>query len=97
MKGTVKSVRNLRVASLKVLNRMRRLWAGRCFLRYWAAVREGLALHRSLPAFDPSMNPKKPPVADRKCRNVEGTTPICGRDPEGGGRWTLGRDFSATS
>ncbi len=27
--------------------------------RYWAAVREGLALHRSLPAFDPSMNPKK--------------------------------------
>jgi transposase len=28
--------------------------------RYWAAVREGLALHRSLPAFDPSMNPKKP-------------------------------------
>ena len=26
--------------------------------RYWAAVREGLALHRSLPAFDPSMNPK---------------------------------------
>jgi transposase len=27
--------------------------------RYWAAVREGLALHRSLPDFDPSMNPKK--------------------------------------
>jgi hypothetical protein len=27
--------------------------------RYWAAVREGLALHRSLPAFDPSMNPQK--------------------------------------
>src|SRR5271165_7030030 len=27
--------------------------------RYWAAVREGLALHRSLPAFDPSTNPKK--------------------------------------
>ncbi|HXJ94737.1 MAG TPA: IS66 family transposase [Terriglobia bacterium] len=27
--------------------------------RYWAAVREGLALHRSLPAFDPSKNPKK--------------------------------------
>lgn len=27
--------------------------------RYWAAVREGLALHRSLPAFDPSPNPKK--------------------------------------
>ncbi len=27
--------------------------------RYWAAVREGLALHRSLPAFDPSINPKK--------------------------------------
>jgi transposase len=27
--------------------------------RYWAAVREGLALHRSLPTFDPSMNPKK--------------------------------------
>jgi transposase len=27
--------------------------------RYWAAVREGLALHRGLPAFDPSPNPKK--------------------------------------
>lgn len=27
--------------------------------RYWAAVREGLALHRSLPTFDPSTNPKK--------------------------------------
>ena len=27
--------------------------------RYWAAVREGLALHRSLPAFDPSPNRKK--------------------------------------
>ena len=27
--------------------------------RYWAAVREGLALHRSLPAFDLSTNPKK--------------------------------------
>lgn len=27
--------------------------------RYWAAVREGLALHRSLPAFDPSTNAKK--------------------------------------
>jgi transposase len=27
--------------------------------RYWAAVRDGLALHRSLPAFDPSANPKK--------------------------------------
>jgi transposase len=27
--------------------------------RYWAAVREGLFLHRSLPAFDPSTNPKK--------------------------------------
>ena len=27
--------------------------------RYWAAVREGLALHRSLPAFDASTNPKK--------------------------------------
>ena len=27
--------------------------------RYWAAVREGLALHRSLPAFDPSINPRK--------------------------------------
>jgi transposase len=27
--------------------------------RYWAAVREGLALHRSLPVFDPSSNPKK--------------------------------------
>jgi transposase len=27
--------------------------------RYWAAVREGLALHRNLPAFDPSTNPKK--------------------------------------
>jgi transposase len=27
--------------------------------RYWAAVRQGLALHRSLPAFDPSMNPRK--------------------------------------
>src|SRR5574340_444839 len=27
--------------------------------RYWAAVREGLALHRSLPAFDPSKSPKK--------------------------------------
>ncbi len=27
--------------------------------RYWTAVREGLALHRSLPAFDPSINPKK--------------------------------------
>jgi transposase len=27
--------------------------------RYWAAVREGLALHRGLPAFDPSTNPKK--------------------------------------
>jgi transposase len=27
--------------------------------RYWAAVREGLTLHRSLPAFDPSTNPKK--------------------------------------
>jgi transposase len=27
--------------------------------RYWAAVREGLALHRSLPAFDGSTNPKK--------------------------------------
>jgi transposase len=27
--------------------------------RYWAAVRQGLALHRSLPAFDPSSNPKK--------------------------------------
>jgi transposase len=27
--------------------------------RYWAAVREGLALHRTLPAFDPSTNPKK--------------------------------------
>ncbi len=27
--------------------------------RYWTAVREGLALHRSLPAFDPSTNPKK--------------------------------------
>jgi transposase len=27
--------------------------------RYWAAVREGLALHRSLPAFDPSVNPRK--------------------------------------
>jgi transposase len=27
--------------------------------RYWAAVREGLALHRSLPAFDSSTNPKK--------------------------------------
>jgi transposase len=27
--------------------------------RYWAAVREGLALHRSLPAFDSSLNPKK--------------------------------------
>ena len=27
--------------------------------RYRAAIREGLALHRSLPAFDPSMNPKK--------------------------------------
>ena len=27
--------------------------------RYWAAVREGLDLHRSLPAFDPSTNPKK--------------------------------------
>ena len=27
--------------------------------RYWAAVREGLALHRSLPAFDPSITPKK--------------------------------------
>jgi transposase len=27
--------------------------------RYWAAVREGLALHRSLPAFDPSTRAKK--------------------------------------
>jgi len=27
--------------------------------RYWDAVREGLALHRSLPAFDGSTNPKK--------------------------------------
>jgi transposase len=27
--------------------------------RYWAAVREGLALHRSLPDFDPSKNPRK--------------------------------------
>jgi transposase len=27
--------------------------------RYWAAIRDGLALHRSLPAFDPSTNPKK--------------------------------------
>ena len=27
--------------------------------RYWAAVREGLALHRSLPAFDPSTSAKK--------------------------------------
>jgi hypothetical protein len=27
--------------------------------RYWAAVRAGLALHRSLPTFDPSTNPKK--------------------------------------
>jgi transposase len=27
--------------------------------RYWAAVREGLALHRSLPPFDPSIHPKK--------------------------------------
>ena len=27
--------------------------------RYWAAVREGLALHRSLPAFDPSTEPEK--------------------------------------
>ena len=27
--------------------------------RYWAAVREGLALHRSLPAFDPSNSSKK--------------------------------------
>ena len=27
--------------------------------RYWAAVREGLALHRSLPDFDPSKSPKK--------------------------------------
>jgi transposase len=27
--------------------------------RYWAAVQEGLALHRNLPAFDPSTNPKK--------------------------------------
>ena len=27
--------------------------------RYWAAVREGLALHRSLPAFDPSTSSKK--------------------------------------
>jgi transposase len=27
--------------------------------RYWAAVRDGLALHRRLPVFDPSMNPKK--------------------------------------
>ena len=27
--------------------------------RYWAAVREGLALHRSLPAFDPSPKSKK--------------------------------------
>ena len=27
--------------------------------RYWTAVRDGLALHRSLPTFDPSTNPKK--------------------------------------
>ena len=27
--------------------------------RYWAAVREGLALHRSLPDFDPSKGPKQ--------------------------------------
>ena len=27
--------------------------------RYWAAVREGLALHRSLPDFDPSKSPSK--------------------------------------
>jgi transposase len=27
--------------------------------RYWAAVREGLALHRSLPDFDPGKSPKK--------------------------------------
>ena len=27
--------------------------------RYWAAVREGLSLHRSLPAFDPSTSSKK--------------------------------------
>ena len=27
--------------------------------RYWAAVREGLALHRSLPPFDPGKSPKK--------------------------------------
>lgn len=27
--------------------------------RYWAAVGEGIALHRSLPAFDSSLNPKK--------------------------------------
>jgi transposase len=27
--------------------------------RYWAAVREGLALHRRLPAYDPSTKPKK--------------------------------------
>jgi transposase len=27
--------------------------------RYWAAVREGLALHRSLPDFDPEKSPKK--------------------------------------
>ena len=27
--------------------------------RYWSAVREGLALHRNLPTFDPSTKPKK--------------------------------------
>jgi transposase len=27
--------------------------------RYWQAVREGLAFHRALPAFDPSLNPNK--------------------------------------
>ena len=27
--------------------------------QYWSAVREGLALHRNLPTFDPSTKPKK--------------------------------------
>ena len=35
VKGTAKPVRNRRVASLKVSSRMRRLWAGRCFSRFF--------------------------------------------------------------
>jgi transposase len=38
--------------------------------RYWAAVREGLALHRSLPAFDPSTDPKKKRKKQRPAHNL---------------------------